>query len=523
MTLSRPSRRAPIVAGAALALLGAVGAHAADWSSLRAAEHPRGEGSFVVHDGGAFHINGFDANLKIQNSIERYDLASDTWQTVSETTDSPGFATALTHSGVVVVDGETWLIGGRVGAHPGRVTDRVVVFDLETRAWRDGPALPVPFAGGGAALVGRRIHVFGGLDAEARCDVTTHLVHDLDAPGDGWRNLSGSAPFPDPRNHFGTAVLDGRIYAIGGQIGHDPCAATGGRPIQTAFAHAYDPATNAWQRLADLPWAQSHAEPSTFAHAGRVWSVGGLIQGNRVLSYDPAANAWTARDDLSLPNALLAPGARILQGNRLHLFGGGAPDVSNPRTETWVTDVPGLEHDPSGAGTAADAPAPVDDGPIEGAPIEEEPVEESPLVEAPVADAIEAGDDGKSDDGAAGDDSAPSGDETEPTGDANDSSPGADGPTGDVASNTSDGPDVRDDGADADVVAETGGTDGTDVPNGTSDTDVAATESTSDAAEVVKVSGGGAAAWSMLLLALVGGARTRSRRSVRGTIGSDRP
>ena len=378
MTLPvRPFRRAAIPAGialAALTLLGAAPAEAATWSALESAAHPRVEGAFVVHDGGAFHFNGFAKGLGIQNSIERYDVDAGTWQTVAETTDAPGFPTALTHSGTVVVDGETWLIGGRIGAHPGAVTDRVFVFDLDTYAWRAGPTLPLPFAGGGAALVDRRIHAFGGLDAEGRCDVDTHLVLDLDAPGDGWQDLSGGAPFPSPRNHFATVVLDGLVYAVGGQIGHDDCAALAQQRVQTPLVHVYDPAANAWERLADLPWPQSHAEPSSFAHAGLLWSVGGMVQGDRVLSYDPATDAWTWRQELGLPSPLLAPGARILGGDRLHVFGGGAPDVTNPRAETWVSDVPGLAPVPPGDG----APAAVqDDEPVEApAPGDEPPADE---------------------------------------------------------------------------------------------------------------------------------------------------
>ena len=338
---ARPARRALIGVLGALSALPAAHAAAAEWSSLAPSAHPRSEGTFVVHDSGAFHLNGFDADIRVQNSVERYDIAADTW----ETTGSPGFPTARTHNGTVVVDGELWLIGGRVGG-PRPITDSVVVFDLETQAWRDGPTLPVPFAGGGAALLGRRVHVFGGLDAEARCDVDTHLVHDLDAPEKGWRDLSGDAPFPRPRNHFGTAVMDGRIHVVGGQIGHDDCDRLVRQREQTPLVHVYDPGTGDWDRLADLPWSQSHAEPSTFVHAGRLWSVGGMVNGDRVLSYDTGADAWTWRDDLTLPNRLLAPGARIFHGNRLHMFGGGVPDVRDPRTATWVSDVSGLDGAP---------------------------------------------------------------------------------------------------------------------------------------------------------------------------------
>ena len=496
MTLPvRPFRRAAIPAGialAALSLLGVARADAATWTALESAAHPRVEGAFVVHDGGAFHFNGFRKGLGIQNSIERYDVDAGTWQTVAETTDAPGFPTALTHSGTVVVDGETWLIGGRIGAHPGAVTDRVFVFDLDTYAWRAGPTLPLPFAGGGAALVDRRIHAFGGLDAEGRCDVDTHLVFDLDAPGDGWQDLSGDAPFPSPRNHFATVVLDGLVYAVGGQIGHDDCAALAQQRVQTPLAHVYDPAANAWERLADLPWPQSHAEPSSFAHAGLLWSVGGMVQGDRVLSYDPATDAWTWRQDLGLPSPLLAPGARILGGDRLHVFGGGAPDVTNPRAETWVSDVPGL------------APVPLDDGAPAAVQDDEPPADvPTPVDEAPLPDATDV----------PGDDGEPSDAAIEPSDDEGGASEGgAAAPVTPVVPVDSNGLEDPDDVAESDLP-------GAPTTASTSAPANVPAEAPADASRDVGAnvsggsgSGGGAAAWLAILLGLPIAARAAAAR-----------
>lgn len=353
---------------------------AASWESLHPATVARGEGVIVEHDGGLFHFNGFDENIDIENSVERYDIASDSWQFVSTTSTSGNAPTAVTHNGLVVIDDEAWFIGGRIGDSPGRVSDRVVIFDLERYSWREGPELPVPFAAGGAAVVDNRLHVFGGVDSQTRCDVSTHIVYDFDDRDAGWRNLGRTSAFPKPRNHFATVVMNDLIYAIGGQHGHDHCAGLATQREQTRYVHVYDPSFDRWTRLKDLPWAQSHAEPSTFAHAGRLWSVGGLKQGKRVLTYDPAANKWTYRRDLDLPTALFAPGARIFQGNRLHVFGGGAPNVRNPRKETWVTTVPGLNH----RAHVMDSDA--NDTPLDDASPSETPISNTPISDTLISD-----------------------------------------------------------------------------------------------------------------------------------------
>ena len=310
------------------------------WSRRSPSTFARSEGNLVVHNGGVFHFNGFNPQLHIQNTVERFDIQEGNWSTVAETSDAPGFPTAVTHNGLIVYNGEAWLLGGRVGRHPGRVTDSVVIFDLNTFQWRDGPVLPAPFAGGGAALIDNRIHLFGGLDEAARCDVNTHWMYDLDDQGSGWQDLTNTAPVPLPRNHFATAVLDKKIYMIGGQIGHDDCASLTQQREQTRFVHVYDPASNDWDRLADLPWAQSHTEPSTFVHDRLIWSIGGVINADRVLSYDPNTDDWQWHASIDLPQSLLAPGARIFDGNQLFVFGGGAPGTSAPTNETLVATVP---------------------------------------------------------------------------------------------------------------------------------------------------------------------------------------
>ena len=98
------------------------------------------------------------------------------------------------------------MIGGRVGNHPGAVTNKVWKYNLNTEKWSAGPALPVPVAAGGAALVDNKIYWFGGLDRNAQCDVDNHYVYDLGNPGAGWKDISGTAPMPRPRNHFATVV-----------------------------------------------------------------------------------------------------------------------------------------------------------------------------------------------------------------------------------------------------------------------------------------------------------------------------
>ena len=300
------------------------------WTTLSDIKNPRFESTAVQYRDDIYVFNGFGPGIKVESSVEKFDAGTQQWTVIGNTSASVG--TGVTHNGVVRAGNEVWIIGGRVGNHPGAVTSRVWKYNLSTERWSAGPALPVPVAAGGAALVNNKIHWFGGLDPNASCDVDNHYVYDLGNPAAGWENISGIAPMPRPRNHFATVVHNGLIYAIGGQFTHDGCGA--GTP-DTNLVHVFNPRTNNWSQKASLPGIQSHIEPSSFSYEGAIYVVGGATSGNKIYRYDPARNDWDTVG--TLPKALLAPVARVIDGE-LIVSTGGAPSII-PSKETYVTEM----------------------------------------------------------------------------------------------------------------------------------------------------------------------------------------
>ena len=295
----------------------------------------RFEASVVDYRGDIYVFNGFGPNIKIENTIEKFDVATRSWSIYG--TSSVSQTTAVTHNGLVRNGKDVWVIGGRIGNHPGRVSNNVWIYNLDSKTWRAGPDMPYPVAAGGAALVNNKIHWFGGLDPIARCDVDRHFVYDLAKPAAGWQNLSQIAPMPQARNHFSTVVVNGLIYAIGGQNGHDACPGQTTRDV--TLVHAYNPVTMKWQARASLPSRQSHSEPSTFEFQGYIYSVGGETDGNKVQRYNPVKNQWSTV--LTLPQRLVAPIARMVDG-KLLVAAGGAPSAFNPvrTTRLYTLDLP---------------------------------------------------------------------------------------------------------------------------------------------------------------------------------------
>ena len=302
-----------------------------NWTTINQSPLEKSEAQLVTYGGEYYVFTGFKPNIKIANSVDKYNPATNTWTPLAPMPTVGGKTTAVTHQGIAVVDDKVWLVGGRVGDNPGPVTDAVWIYDITNNSWSKGPSLPLRRGGGGLGRLGRKLHYVGGFDENASCDVNIHLVYDLDQPAAGWQDYTMRSPMPMPRTHFGTVVYGGKLYTVGGQNGHDGC----GGGVNNKLLHAYDPITDKWTRLADLPGVQSHIEPSTFVHNDKIVVVGGQTNGKTVWEYDPTSNKWTVIDGMTLPLALLAPGARVYAGN-LFVVNGGAPGTGTPINTTRV-------------------------------------------------------------------------------------------------------------------------------------------------------------------------------------------
>ena len=171
--------------------------------------------------------------------------------------------------GTVVVGEEIWVIGGFVGDFQGStsppLTDAVQIYNPTTNQWRFGPSLPEPSGSAPAAFYDNKIHYFGGIESDKTTDVADHYVLDLDNLAAGWTT---AAPMINPRNHHSAKVVNGLIYAIGGQLGHD------GPKLDVTTMDVYNPVTDSWSELAPLPIARSHFEPGTTVHNGKIIIVG---------------------------------------------------------------------------------------------------------------------------------------------------------------------------------------------------------------------------------------------------------
>jgi N-acetylneuraminic acid mutarotase len=288
------------------------------WTIFARTDLPRYEMIRVKVDRQLFVFGGFSTNkTEATARVEVLDLTTGAWQRKAD------MPVALTHTTGAFVRDTIWIAGGFEGNHPGPATARVWRYAIATDLWSAGPALPSPRGGGALVAFGDTLHFLGGWLADRNTDSPDHWI--LTPGAIAWESRAG---LPVPRGHLSVIVEQGALYAIGGNRGHDPV------PLELTVVHRYDPLRDVWTAVADLPKAVSHTEPATFAHDGRIITVGGRARPsgvenlNDIYAFEPAADRWT---HLGLAPERMLGGLATVHHDTV-IAGLGAPRWNFPET-----------------------------------------------------------------------------------------------------------------------------------------------------------------------------------------------
>ncbi|GAB4513823.1 MAG: hypothetical protein OHK0046_15020 [Anaerolineae bacterium] len=297
------------------------------WQAAAPAPNYHMEGVAAVVEGRLFQIGGFatyDTTLHPSTAISVYDPIANLWSVQPNPVPYGGSHTQGVTDGRYI-----YVVGGFLGSDPGVATSDVWRYDTQTDNWAALSPLPEPRASGGTALLGNTLHYIGGLLSDRKTDANTHWSLDLTDPEATWQTVT---TFTRARNHFQAVVAEDKIYAVGGQNGHD------GKHTDLPYLDVFDPATLTWTPLADLPNTRSHAEMGTFVANDRILVVGGRqdINGthptNTVLEYNPQTNTWAQIG--TLPKGLMSVTAQIV--DEVLVITGGGVNWYTPQNETWI-------------------------------------------------------------------------------------------------------------------------------------------------------------------------------------------
>lgn len=204
------------------------------------------------------------------------------------------------------VNGKVYVIGGWPAFFYSAesVGNRVHIYDTVSDSWAMGTQKPTPAYNMNAAVIGGKIYVPGGRSTTSYAFLNTLDIYD--PVTDQW---SAGAPLPTPLSESAVEAVNGKLYVVGGYDGQN----------YSTLGYVYDPATNAWSRIADTqPWWRG----SSAALFGKIYAFHEYL----TQVYDPGVNSWSAvgpLNDHRSGHAGAAAGAKVyaiagidLAGNR---------------------------------------------------------------------------------------------------------------------------------------------------------------------------------------------------------------
>ncbi len=251
-------------------------------------------------------------------SIEN--IAAERWEVISKLpTHRKDFSTA-------VVGDKIYLIGGTLFENENGPfgLSTVEVYDPQTSTWRRVADMPTSRAVPATAVVDNKIYVIGGYSGIDRFIVNLKnldVVEMYDPQTDTWVRKQGMSI---PRKQFGVGVVAGKIYAIGGYV--HPRDQKPGAPWRIDLVEAYDPTTDTWVKRAKMPTKRDRfgvgvVNNHIYAIGGRGWpQVGPGGPFLKVIEeYDPKINRWQKKNEM--PNLRLSFSTVVLD-DVIYLIGG---------------------------------------------------------------------------------------------------------------------------------------------------------------------------------------------------------
>lgn len=279
----------------------------AGWSPQPAlSAGPTQETATVAVGAKIYVLGGFDENLAVVPDVQVYDTQQCTWSV------GPPLPRAVHHVNATTIGTTIWITGAMETLAFTSV-GHVWSWDptLSATQWTVHAAMPANTERGSSAAgaIGTTIYVAGGLRNGAVLEVSA-----LDTLTGTW--TTGLPALPGVRDHGCGAVVDGRLYVIGGR-GGDINALTGS-------VVEYAPG-GAWVTRAAMPTPRGGMACGVVGD--RIIVVGG--EGNptagsegvfsEVEAFTPATNTWEALTPMISPRHGM--GAAVV-GGRLYVPGG---------------------------------------------------------------------------------------------------------------------------------------------------------------------------------------------------------
>ena len=177
----------------------------------------------------------------------------------------------------------------------------------QSNHWRERAATSTAGVGPAACSMGGKLYAIGlGWGADGFFLTNLGKVEVYDPLTNAWTAL---ADMPTPRAWVTASVVKNQCYVIGGADAGGP-----NEPPALAAVEAYDPAEDSWRTVAPLP--EPRVSAGSAAVGGKIYVMGGQTRSwwsatpvASVAIYDPQTNTWSKGADMPTPRTAMGVAA----------------------------------------------------------------------------------------------------------------------------------------------------------------------------------------------------------------------
>jgi N-acetylneuraminic acid mutarotase len=269
-----------------------------------------------VVDGKIYVIGGFEGstgNRPGSTRVEVYDPSKNTW------TSEAGMLTGRGGLASEVMDGKIYTLGGSESTADAPIA-AAEVYDTKTNSWSKLPDMLDAVDWAAASQVDGKIYVIGGTQYNTLTQerISIASVEEFDPQTSTWVRKTD---MPTPRYALSSCVIGGKIYVVGGLISTFQMVTPA---LATQALEIYDPATDSWEKKADMPEPRASAALAVFK--GKIYIFGGTdydsgLAKASIFVYDPDKGTWTTESDM--PFKRLGLSASVANG-KIYIIGGSA-------------------------------------------------------------------------------------------------------------------------------------------------------------------------------------------------------
>ena len=189
-------------------------------------------------------------------------------------------------------------------------------------SWTTKAPMPTARSQLGVAVVNGKIYAIGGANNSASGPNVLNVNEEYDPAKNVWTTKT---PMPTARHSFGIAVCQNKIYCIGGSV-NGP---------HLTVNEVYDPATDTWETKASMPTARAGLSANTVN--GKIYLMGGEPANTTNEAYDPVTDSWSTK--AQVPEGVNYVPSAVVE-NKIYLFGSlSSPSLNqiyDPATDTWA-------------------------------------------------------------------------------------------------------------------------------------------------------------------------------------------